>query len=200
VTRWDRSQCFLRSRCATPTRNARWSAVLATIPEPACAGLNILARRNGHGSRLADHAAMPSGLASKRNKCVRTSNRDRDSKVDRQQRPRLSPLRNMVRDRSRVRILDRHYNTLHSLLPRRGPKAEEPLKSFAVIWVPFRSHFVFCDQRCTSSYNNIRFRQNFTRLHLQTAKFAATFYISCRSLSQENLICTANEPKVYTTP
>jgi hypothetical protein len=131
--------------------------------------ISILARRNGRGSRLADRTAIPSGRASTRNTRRLPNIRDRDSKVDRQRPPRPSRRHSMVLDRRKVRTPDRQYSNLHSLLPKTGLKAEEPAESIVSICFLFQSSLLFRDQQCSFSYNNIRFRQNFTRLHPRTA-------------------------------
>src|SRR4030095_15069824 len=57
---------------------------------------------------------------------------------------------------------------LNSLQPRTGLKTEEPTELIFSTWFLFYSHLP--DQECSSSYNHIRFRQSFTRLHFATAK------------------------------
>jgi hypothetical protein len=146
VMRCGAAEQFLPAGCTTHVPNGGWSTVLATIPEPTCARLNILARRNGRGSTLAARTAMPSGRVSRRNTCGHTSIRDHDNTVDRQLRPRLNLLHNTAPDRNKVRILDRPYNILHSRLRRTELKAEEPTESIAAIWVLFHSHLLFQNQ------------------------------------------------------
>src|SRR6266566_3950780 len=72
---------------------------------------------------------MPSNLASRHNTRRHTSIQGRDNKVDRGQGSRLSLLRNMTRDRSSS---GKSCNSLRSLLPRTGLKAEEAAESLAL--------------------------------------------------------------------
>jgi hypothetical protein len=80
---------------------------------------------------------MPSNLASRHNTRRHTGIQGRDNKVDRGQGSRLSLVRNM-RDRSSP---GKSCNSLRSLLPRTGLKAEEAAESLASIWFLFHS---FC--------------------------------------------------------
>jgi hypothetical protein len=133
------------------------------------------ARRNDPGSTLAGHFAMPNDRASTRNTRVRTSNRDRDSRVDRQPRPRLSLLHSMARSRNKVRTPDSQHNNQCIQMRRSGPKEEEPAESIVSISFLFHSCLLLRDQKSSFSHNTIRFRQNFTRLHLARPQFAEGF-------------------------
>ena len=133
--------------------------------------LSILAQRNGRVSRLSGRIDTSNVLASKRNTRGPTSSRDHEhNTVDPQPRPRQSRLHNMARDRSKVRSPGTPCNSLHSRLPRTGPKAKELTKSIVSIGLLFHSQLPFRDKQCSSSYNHIRFRQNFTRLRLGAAQ------------------------------
>src|SRR6516164_6664533 len=90
---------------------------------------------------------MPSDLASRHNTRCHTSIHARDTNVDRRLRRRLSLLRNM-RDGSSPGL---SYNSLRSLLPRTGLKAQEAAESLASIWFLFHSHLLFGGQKCSSS-------------------------------------------------
>jgi hypothetical protein len=76
---------------------------------------------------------MPSNLASRHNTRHHTSIQGRDNKVDRAQGSRLGFLRNMTRDRG-------SWDSLGSLLPRTGLKAEEAAELLASIWFLFLIH------------------------------------------------------------
>jgi len=82
---------------------------------------------------------MPSDLASKHNTRGHASIQGRDNKVDRGQGSRLS-LRHIARDRSSPA---NSCDSLRSLLPRTGLKAEEAAESLASIWFLFHSHLLF---------------------------------------------------------
>src|SRR5262245_23645000 len=82
---------------------------------------------------------MPSNLASRHNTRRHTSIQGRDNKVDRGQGSRLSLLRNM-RDHSSP---GKSCDTLRSLLPRTGLKAEEAAESLASVLFLFHSHLLF---------------------------------------------------------
>src|SRR5580704_10711278 len=129
--------------------------------------LSILAQRNGRVSRLSGRIDTSNVLASKRNTRVPTSSRAHEhNTADPQPRPRRSLLHNMARDRSKVRSPSSPYNSLHTPLPRTGLKAKEPAESIVSIGLLFHSQLPLGDKQCSSSYNHIRFRQNFTRLRL----------------------------------
>jgi len=81
---------------------------------------------------------MPSNPASRHNTRRHASIQGRDNKVGRGQGSRLGLLRDMTRDRSSP---GKSYNSLGSLLPRTGLKAEEAAESLASIWFLFHS---FC--------------------------------------------------------
>src|SRR6266480_625629 len=134
------------------------------------AQLSILARRNGRVSKLSGRIDSSSVPASKRNTRGRTSSRDHEhNTADPQPRPRPTLLHNMAPDRNRNWVrnnLGKRCNSLRSPLPRTGPKAKEPTESIASIWFLF--HLQLVDQQCSSSYNTIRFRRSFTRVHLTT--------------------------------
>jgi hypothetical protein len=84
----------------------------------------MLGQRNGHGSKLDDHAATPNDLLSRRNMCGLRSNPGRErNKAGRQPRSLQSPdnLHNTVNHihHSRARNSPgKQRNTLHSLLRR----------------------------------------------------------------------------------
>src|SRR5262245_58173020 len=80
---------------------------------------------------------MPSDLAPRHNRRGHTSIQGRDNNVGRALRRRLSLLGNM-RDRSSP---GKNCDSLRSLLPRTGLKAEEAAESLASIWFFFHS---FC--------------------------------------------------------
>src|SRR4029077_13124543 len=147
-----------------------WVAWSRPGSSPTWKRVSILARRNGRVSRLSGRIDTSNVPASKRNTRGPTSNRDREhNTADPQPRLRPSLLHNMApgRNHSWVRNnLGKRCNRLHSLQPRTGLKAREPTESMVSVGFPFRSHSPFPDTQCSSSYNHIRFRQSFTRLHL----------------------------------
>jgi hypothetical protein len=155
---------------------ARFPALRPTVAKATQAQLNILAQRNGRVSRLSGRIDSSNVLASKRNTRGPTSSRDHEhNTADPQPRPRRSLLHNMARDRRKVRSPGMRCNSLHSPLPRTRPKAKQSTESIVSIGLLFHSQSPFRDKQCSSSYNHIRFRQNFTRLRLGAAQLKGRF-------------------------
>jgi hypothetical protein len=86
---------------------------------------------------------MPSNLTSRHNTRRHASIQGRDNKVDHGQGSRLSLLRNM-RDRGSP---GKSRNSLRSLPPRTGLKAEAAAESLASIWFLFHSNAASSSRR-----------------------------------------------------